>query len=250
VGVSIGGMDSSISVQRGDFYHEVNLRVCSKTAHLLNGEQLMPARNGSVLTDVAAYYETRIKEHGQTPAGVDWNSSHGQIIRFDQLLKLVDSSRIYSITDIGCGYGALADHVLHLGHDVHYIGVDVSQSMIAAGRSRYPLNDRVNFQIGTSPNDATDYAVASGIFNVRLDRSDDEWLTHMVSTLDVMNKIATRGFAFNCLTSYSDEERMRPDLYYANPLDLFDLCKRRFSPHVALHHDYGLYEFTIIVRKS
>lgn len=31
---------------------------------------------------------------------------------------------------------------------------------------------------------------------------------------------------------------------------LFDLCKRRYSKNVALLHDYGLYEFTILIRKQ
>jgi hypothetical protein len=43
---------------------------------------------------------------------------------------------------------------------------------------------------------------------------------------------------------------MRADLYYADPAQVFDYCKRRFSPNVALLHDYGLYEFTILVRKQ
>ncbi|MBC7939785.1 MAG: class I SAM-dependent methyltransferase, partial [Chitinophagaceae bacterium] len=38
--------------------------------------------------------------------------------------------------------------------------------------------------------------------------------------------------------------------YYPDPLDLFDVCKRRFSRNVALLHDYGLYAFTILVRKE
>jgi hypothetical protein len=58
-----------------------------------------------------------------------------------------------------------------------------------------------------------------------------------------------KGFAFNALTSYSDPERMKNTLYYADPCRLFDLCKREFSRDVALLHDYGLYEFTILVRK-
>jgi hypothetical protein len=58
------------------------------------------------------------------------------------------------------------------------------------------------------------------------------------------------GFAFNCLTSYSDAERKRDYLYYADPCALFDLCKRRYSRNVALLHDYGLYEFTLLVRKA
>ena len=42
---------------------------------------------------------------------------------------------------------------------------------------------------------------------------------------------------------------MRPDLYYPDPGAVFDRCMRRYSRHVALLHDYGLYEFTILVRK-
>ena len=43
---------------------------------------------------------------------------------------------------------------------------------------------------------------------------------------------------------------MRGHLYYADPASVFDLCMRRYSRHVALLHDYGLYEFTILVRKQ
>jgi hypothetical protein len=42
---------------------------------------------------------------------------------------------------------------------------------------------------------------------------------------------------------------MRSDLHYADPGRLFDYCKRRFARNVALLHDYGLYEFTLLVRK-
>ena len=65
-----------------------------------------------------------------------------------------------------------------------------------------------------------------------------------------MNANSLKGFAFNCLTSYSDPEKMRADLFYPNPCQVFDHCKTKFSRHVALLHDYGLYEFSILVRKS
>ena len=68
------------------------------------------------------------------------------------------------------------------------------------------------------------------------------------STLETLAELSIRGFAFNMLTSYSDTDKMRPDLYYGDPAFFFDHCKRRYSRNVALLHDYGLYEFTIIVR--
>jgi SAM-dependent methyltransferase len=203
-----------------------------------------------ILTDVASYYAARITEHGQTAAGVDWNSHAGQIVRFNQLLKLVDSSQSYSIADIGCGYGALVDHLSQLRHSARYIGIDIAEPMIEAARSRFAASSHVTFKLDNSPGEIVDYSVASGIFNVRLGRTDEEWLKYLVDTLDMMNAVSRTGFSFNCLTSYSDANRMRPDLFYANPLHLFDLCKRRFSSQVALLHDYELYEFTVIVRKQ
>ncbi|RYZ15439.1 MAG: hypothetical protein EOO70_06815 [Myxococcaceae bacterium] len=59
-----------------------------------------------------------------------------------------------------------------------------------------------------------------------------------------------KGFAFNCLTSYSDPPFMRDYLHYADPCFYFDLCKRTYSRQVSLLHDYGLYEFTLLVRKA
>ena len=43
---------------------------------------------------------------------------------------------------------------------------------------------------------------------------------------------------------------LRLDLYYADPCALFDYCKRSFSRNVALLHDYEIYDFTLLVRKS
>jgi hypothetical protein len=100
------------------------------------------------------------------------------------------------------------------------------------------------------PDELADYGVASGIFNVRLSHEDSEWLDYIESMLEVLDRTSRLGFAFNCLTSYSDRDKMRDDLYYADPRRLFDLCKRRYSRDVALLHDYGLYEFTLLVRKA
>jgi hypothetical protein len=99
------------------------------------------------------------------------------------------------------------------------------------------------------PADNRDFVIASGIFNVKQQASDSEWNTYILETLHHMNSFSLTGFAFNVLSAYSDKEYMRNDLYYADPLSLFDYCKRNFSKYVALLHDYPLYEFTILVKK-
>jgi hypothetical protein len=120
--------------------------------------------------------------------------------------------------------------------------------MLEHARQTYGDRTRVVFAEREDELEPADFTVASGIFNVRLDVRDEEWRVYIEATLETLADLSTRGFAFNMLTSYSDPDRMRPELYYGDPGWFFDLCKRRYSRNVALLHDYGLYEFTMIVR--
>jgi len=210
----------------------------------------MASVSDKILGDVSAYYDAKLAEHGVSPAGVDWNGEASQMLRFEQLLHLIPSGAVVSVNDLGCGYGALYDYLSQQNVTCHYAGNDISPEMIRAAEQLWSEQDNVTFSVGPEPIAVADYAFASGIFNVRLGHSDQQWRQYIESTLDTLHKSSRIGFGFNCLTSYSDPEKMRDYLYYASPTDLFDLCKRKFSRHVALLHDYGLYEFTLLVRKS
>ena len=206
--------------------------------------------NRTLLSEVATYYTDKLTQHGQSPYGVDWNGEESQILRFEQLCKFIDRSSQFSINDLGCGYGALYDFLIKKYENFSYLGIDVSEGMIQAAKQRYEDKCQMRFIISSEPDQIADFGIASGIFNVCLDRSVDEWRTYIEATLDLLYKTSRIGFAFNCLTSYSDTDKMRSYLYYADPCVLFDLCKRRYSHNVSLLHDYGLYEFTILVKKS
>jgi SAM-dependent methyltransferase len=203
----------------------------------------------TITEDVARYYTAKLRQHGATPQGVDWNGAESQVLRFAQIAKVTDPDPSGSLADIGCGYGALLPFLRQRGFRGPFVGVDLSGEMIAAARALAAGDSNATFHAGAEPPQPADYVTASGLFNVRLTHSDDAWRAYILETLALFNRHATRGFAFNCLTSYSDKDKMRPDLYYADPLWLFDHCKRNFARNVALLHDYGLYEFTIIVRK-
>lgn len=201
-----------------------------------------------ILRGVERYYSGRLAEHGATPRGVDWNSPASQRLRFAQLLKVCGTpSGVVSVLDFGCGYGALMDELSATGWTFRYQGFDVSDAMIQAARARYAGDARARFASDVGELDVADYVVASGIFNVRLRTPDAAWEAYMRDTLDQMADRAARGFAFNVLTSYSDPDRRRSDLYYADPERWFAYCRQRFSRYVALLHNYPLYEFTMLV---
>jgi SAM-dependent methyltransferase len=202
------------------------------------------------LAEIGRYYTDKLARHGASPQGVDWNSSESQLVRFEQLVRVCEARVQFSLNDIGCGYGALYDYLSALGKECDYLGADISQAMIAKAEELHRGRPGCRFLVGDRADRAADYGVASGIFNVKLSASGGAWLAHLFSTLDEINASSRYGFAFNCLTKYSDPGLMKDYLFYADPCQLFDHCKTRFSKNVALLHDYGLYEFTILVRKA
>lgn len=210
----------------------------------------MQNKKTELLVEVAQYYSSKLAEHGETSLGVDWNGEASQTLRFQQLSNIINTSNPFSVNDLGCGYDAFYVF-LNASHDsLSYCGIDVSEDMVRAAKQRYQDRSKARFVASSNPDQVAQYGIASGIFNVRMGRSDDEWQAYIEATLDVLDRTSSFGFAFNCLTSYSDADHMRDYLYYADPCVLFDLCKHRYSRNGALLHDFGLYEFTILVRKQ
>ncbi len=207
-------------------------------------------QTGELLKAVGDYYSEKLVTHGETAKGVDWSTEESQKLRFHELSRVIDFDKSFTINDLGCGYGAYFNYLASRVANFQYFGIDVSSPMIEAAKRRLADRENAQFLCGGVPEAVMDYTVASGIFNVRLHHSEQDWRDYFLSTIEMMNAKSKAGFSFNCLTSYSDADRMRADLFYPNPGEIFDFCKRKFSRHVALLHDYGLYEFTILVRKS
>jgi SAM-dependent methyltransferase len=200
---------------------------------------------------VRAYYDARLAEHGPTARGVDWGTEESQRLRFAQLARVFEPARgAFSLVDYGCGYGALAGFLEEHGRDIVYTGFDLSEAMVRAARARYGERPGRRFTCARTEVPVADYTVASGILNVRAGAEEAAWEGHVLETIADLARLSRRGFAFNCLTRYSDPERMEQRLHYADPVSLFDHCRSSYSRWVALLHDYGLFEFTIVVRAA
>ncbi|OGM02424.1 hypothetical protein A2115_03100 [Candidatus Woesebacteria bacterium GWA1_41_8] len=208
----------------------------------MTGERI---RHQRILDGVGAYYTQKILEHGPTHCGVDWNSPQSQVLRFDQLLKVVGPERECSIIDYGCGYGALAGYIRAEGYVGPYLGYDISEEMINQALKQQSELPNCTFTTDLKALGFADYIVASGIFSVKQGVPDEEWLTYVTDTIKEIAEHSRKGFSFNMLTAYADWTR--PDLFYGDPRFFIDHCIRNYSRHVAMLHNYGLYEFTILV---
>lgn len=209
----------------------------------------MTALDEKLLQPVAKLYSESLLAHGTAPKGVGWGDEATHDLRFAKLSAVLDAAPAsFSVVDLGCGYGALYGNLIGRGWKVSkFTGYDISDDMLREAR-RLVTAPEVEFVRSATIDRDADYIFAAGIFNVRLTASETDWRDHILRTLDNINEHSKRGFAFNLLTKYVD---WRADhLFYGDPLEFFDHCKGRYSRHVALLHDYPLWEWTMIVRKQ
>jgi SAM-dependent methyltransferase len=204
----------------------------------------------AILSQVATYYASKLELHGSTPQGVDWNGEASHELRHQQFLRLLAGSPDASVLDLGCGYGDFLRFLREQRHRGVFIGYDVAPSMIEKARALHGEGTDRQWRVGAHPDDVADFAIASGIFNVKGEVPDGSWTPYVHETIDVLARAGRRGFAFNLLSLSSDPERRRANLYYADAAGMLSHCLARYGRSVALLQDYGLYEFTVVVRQS
>ena len=204
------------------------------------------------LDKVAKHYTETLRKHGSVPLSAGWKDEASQRLRFEKLAQVLDSRRgskgRFSCNDFGCGYGAMFHYLDQLDSVTleHYYGYDISEEMLTAAREAIS-DPRAAFICAARVTNEADYSFVSGTFNVKMGESDVEWGEYMKDSLMDMSKLSRIGLAFNCLTTYVDWKEKH--LYYADPFEFFDFCKKNISRYVCLIHDYPLYEWTIIVHK-
>jgi SAM-dependent methyltransferase len=209
-------------------------------------------RRQELLEGVADMYSRDLNVHGLDPKSVGWKDEANQNLRFEKLAQVIDvrvAGDNISVNDLGCGYGAMfayLDEIPSIGL-ARYQGYDISDEMLQAAR-QFVTDPRATFIRSSEITYAGDYSFVSGTFNVKLEASDELWTEYVKDTLIKLSAKSMKGFAFNALSIYVDWKK--ENLYYADPFMFFDFCKRNISPYVSLLHDYPLYEWTMLVRKS
>jgi SAM-dependent methyltransferase len=201
-----------------------------------------------IISKVEKYYTEKVREYGATPRGVDWKDVDGQYLRFEKLSTVWTGENNFSLGELGCGYGALADWLIAKGYGFNYVGYDISDLMILEARQKFLNFENIDFQKGSKILIDCDYVIASGIFNVKFDSDDNSWSEYVWGSIKSMAQCCNKGLAVNFLTSYADVHRKESRLYYPEPEMMFSNFINEFGRHVALKHDYDLYEFTITVK--
>ncbi len=190
-------------------------------------------------------YGERLKRLGPTVQALGWRDQAQQTLRFDVLTSMVPFLEGKRVLDVGCGFGDFYDHLRSRRLSVEYTGCDISPDVLAVARERRPdlVFEERNMVIHPYPDCSFDYVFISGIFNHRI--GDNR--TFLESMLAAAFRVCTHGVAANMMTDQVDYRDA--SLHYFTPEQVLGFC-RGLSRHVALRHDYPLYEFTVGVYRG
>lgn len=197
---------------------------------------------------VVEHYEASLRRFGPTARGMDWKDEASQELRFEVLCDGLERSRL-SIAEVGCGAGHLVDFLRRRGIRGSYAGYDLSPAMVEAARARHPgvvfaCHDLLHEPLP----ERYDLVLCSGVFHVKLDRSEEEWRSFVRAMIRRMYQSCRRSIAFNLMSDQVDYRN--PDLFYSSAAETLSFCQRELSRNVRLCHDYPLYEYTVHVHRE
>jgi len=191
--------------------------------------------------DIKKHYQQLFAQHGDSPDAVQYSDRITQFKRFEVLSQV--AHKLNSVVDIGCGLGHFYEYLKEGQPDVKYLGLDFVDEFIEASKTKYADNERTSFKQFDLTKDVIpagyDYVVLSGVFNNKSSNNNE----FMLNGINSMFNACTKGIAFNAMSTYVDFQA--DNLYYTDPLEIFDYCKRNLSRKVTLRHDYLVKENSI-----
>lgn len=208
---------------------------------------MSPTRD--LLADVARYYDGKVLAFGPTAFGVDWPSLPAIHARLLKLLEVCEFTGGGSINDLGCGWGAALEVLGHLHPQaaIDYLGIDVAPSMVDTARAHWAQHEHAQFTVGARCPRTADCTIASGIFNVKLGHSRDEWEQHVRDTLMDMHRHSRAGFAANFMLP-SPRTHGIAELYGTEAQPWVRFCETATGRRVEVAQVADLAEFTLLVR--
>jgi SAM-dependent methyltransferase len=189
-------------------------------------------------------YLARWRLYGYDPRTLGWNKDC-QWVRFAAAFEGLQEDEYSSILDIGCGFGDLLQFLRLRGWAGRYIGVDLVPELIREAAARHANDPDAEFvsDDGESyaPAQPCDLAIAVGVFNHRVKQGNLDFIRAMVGR---MWQSSSRVLVCDFLSTSSDVERRQPNLYYADPQEIFALASS-YSRRIQLHHAYMPFEFQV-----
>ena len=203
---------------------------------------------------IAAHYEARLAEHGDSHLGVDWPNADDVATRHAVMLGVIrrpPERTPVRLLDVGCGAAHLYETIVREGiDDIEYEGLDIAKPFVELSRAKFPALTFHCVDVLTAPESSLprcDYAVMNGVFTEKVDLSFDEMTEFFRAMVLRVFALADIGIAFNVMSKHVDWER--DDLFHLPFDDLAAFLTAEVSRNFVIRNDYGLYEYTAYVAR-
>ncbi len=205
---------------------------------------------------VAAYYDARLAEYGDTPEGASWRDAHGRRVRFDVMLDvacaMVPEGELV-LCDLGCGTGELCRRIRERRlRRVRYVGIDVSERALAHARAKFPAEAFARLDVLSASADELDVLdcdvlIADGVFTRKGDVTQDAMWDVLRGTVERVWPHVRAGIAFNVMSRIVDAER--DELFHVGYDEMARFLHGLAGRSIGFRADYGLHEYTAYARK-
>lgn len=195
------------------------------------------------------HYNVLLEKFGDSPQAVAWRDQPFQEFRFASVAQVFEhEAGPISVYEVGCGLGHMYEFLRQRFPSAAYAGCDINPQMIELALRRIPNVRLETRDIVAAPPPSSDYVVASGIFNLRMQTSVDRWWSTVKSVLKAMYGFAGKGIAANFLTDRVDWQR---DIaYHQDPAAALVFAQSELSRYVEVRHAYYPWEFTLMVYRE
>lgn len=199
------------------------------------------------------HYENCFERHGATPQGVDWPDAEDLATRFDVMTEVIrPDTKTCRLLDLGCGPGLLLDHLKDKAAPapIRYLGIDLSEKMIAAARHRHPDESFEARDLLTDPlkERCVDYVIMNGVLTEKRELPQAEMIAFAKEIIAAAFHAAEIGIAFNVMSTQVDWTR--DDLFHWSCDEVLGFAARELTRHAVIRADYGLYEYTTYLYRS
>lgn len=159
------------------------------------------------MNNLKKYYKNQFKKYGPTLNGVGWSKKKKSTKRYKVLLKILkfkSKKKIFSILDVGCGYGKLIDY-LPKNFKYNYTGIDIVQDMIEyAKKKNQSKNCNFYKKDILKITKKYDFIICNGVFTLKNNLNEKKMREFVLKCLNKFNKHSNIGFSFNLMSEIVD----------------------------------------------
>jgi trans-aconitate methyltransferase len=190
------------------------------------------------------FYAGLLEHFGHSHKAVGWSTLESQQARFQALAECANWEG-KSVLDVGCGLGDLYDFIKRHYPNTKYTGFDELSSLIEQAKIAYPSGTFIQQSLEAFPKEKKyDCVVACGVFNLRQDGDQFQFLHKQVSRLTSLAKEVT---AISLLSNVMyKNQTFSKKLFYYDAETVKEVLKEMGD--ITIMDGYLENDFTLVIR--